>query len=619
MKYLLFFVALLGQSVLFAQEIPGANKTVNDEQLAFQFYQKRDFANALPIFEELHETRNNSNFYPYLLQCLIELKELKSAEKLVKKELRKYPNQLRYKADLGYVYNYQGESKAAEREFRDAIDGLEKYPQEVHNLAASFRMKMMNEKALEVYLKAQKVLGNTDSFGFEIASVYEAMGEFKKMCELYLDIVGKNPQQISSVQSRFQYQLSQFGSEDNSEYLRRSLISRHQKNPDAVVFSELIYWYAVLVKDYELAYTQAVLLVRKAVDNGSRLLSLGRLAYEKEEFALAENCFTDITRNGRNHPLYFAAWQATLKMKVTMARNRISKPNQDYNTLENDYLLLLDQMGFNPRSLDLISDLAWLRVYILKKDEEGRDMLRKALEMPGLSPIIMAGIRSDLASMCLYSGDPWEAAILYAQSGIEIPEDPAGQEARYKSAWLTYLMGEFDLAKSQLNILRGTPSRLVANEAFRLWFFIRENTDPDSTYTALQFFARAELHAIRENYDSAIQSLDSIKTSFLSHPIFDDILVKKAEIKTAEKKFEEAEILYQQLFTNYPQDILTDKALLNWGILCEEKTRQNSKAIQAFEKLITSYPQSIYIPEATNRLTRLRQAASKTHLNPLSK
>ena len=606
MKFFWVILLYLLGTFVYAQEIPDTQKGINDEQLAFQLYQKRDFVNALPLFEALHEQKNSSNYYPYYLQCLLETKELKAAEKLVKKEIKKYPTQPRFKADLGYVYTFQGESKAAQREFREAIKDLEKYPQEVNNLAATFRMKFLNEYALETYLKGQEIIGNKDVFSFDIASTYEAMGEFEKMSELYLDIVGKNPQQVGSVQSRFQYQFSQFGSEENNAYLRKSLISRHQKDPDAVVFSEMLFWYAILSKDYPLAYPQAILLGRKAVDNGSRLLSLGRLAAEVEQYDLAENCFNELTKNGRNHPLYLSAWQAILKMKVNQAKAGKLNGHESWDQLEKDYLSLLEQSGFNPRSLELISDLAWLRVYLLNKGEEGRLMLRTAAEMPGIHPTILAGIKSDLAGMCLFSGDPWEAAIVYAQIGNDLPEDPAGQQARFQAAHLAYLMGEFELAKSQLNILRGTPSRLISNKAFRLWFFLRENADPDSSYSALEVFARAEFLCIREKYDSALMSLDSINTMFLTHPIFDDVLVKKAEIKTVQKKYTEAEDFYTKLFNNYPQDILTDKAILDWGILNEEKIKEDGKAAKAYETLITEYPQSIYIPEATNRLTKLR-------------
>ena len=79
------------------------SKTETDEQLAAQFFQKKEYDKALILYEKLFKKDKSNINYTYYLYCLIELDDYKAAEKLVKSQIKDYPERLKYNVDLGYL------------------------------------------------------------------------------------------------------------------------------------------------------------------------------------------------------------------------------------------------------------------------------------------------------------------------------------------------------------------------------------------------------------------------------------------------------------------------------------------------------------------------------------
>ena len=78
--YILFSVVLL--------RLPLAAQPTTDEQLAQQFYQNKEFDKALDYYEKLYNKKSPQAFYVPYLNCLLETKDFKKAEKIVKKQMK---------------------------------------------------------------------------------------------------------------------------------------------------------------------------------------------------------------------------------------------------------------------------------------------------------------------------------------------------------------------------------------------------------------------------------------------------------------------------------------------------------------------------------------------------
>ena len=228
------------------------------------------------------------------------------------------------------------------------------------------------------------------------------------------------------------------------------------------------------------------------------------------------------------------------------------------------------------------------------------------MELPDINPLAKAECKLELADILLFSNDVWEATLLYEQVNKDFKNDVIGQEAKFKNAKLSYYIGEFGWAEDQLDILKAATSKLIANDALALSLFISENYDADSNTVALGLYSRADLLEFRNENELALKTLDSIFLKFAFHPILDDVLLKKAQIKMKQGDYAAADTLLGTLIKDYPSDVLADLALMKRGQLNEEHFGNKEKAMQYYEELITRYPGSIYAVEARKRFRNLR-------------
>ena len=109
-------------------------QTTTDEQLAAQYFQNGEFDKAADAYEKLFDNTFNQYYYTNLLQSLLSAKDYKRAEKILKKIIKKNPNELKYYVDLGFVYNTSGDNNKAIKQFQEAIDNLTANQQQIYEI-----------------------------------------------------------------------------------------------------------------------------------------------------------------------------------------------------------------------------------------------------------------------------------------------------------------------------------------------------------------------------------------------------------------------------------------------------------------------------------------------------
>jgi len=122
----------------------------------------------------------------------------------------------------------------------------------------------------------------------------------------------------------------------------------------------------------------------------------------------------------------------------------------------------------------------------------------------------------------------------------------------------------------------------------------------------LLIFARADLLAFQNKDEIAQKTLDSIQALFVNHALADEVLYKKASIEIKHAKYNEAAMYYQEIVSNYPDDILGDDALFKLAELNEKQFNNLEKAKELYQQLLEKHPGSLYIVEARKRYRKLR-------------
>mgnify|MGYP000621997606 FL=1 len=185
-----------------------------------------------------------------------------------------------------------------------------------------------------------------------------------------------------------------------------------------------------------------------------------------------------------------------------------------------------------------------------------------------------------------------------------------GNEAKYKNARVFYFDGEFDFAQGQLNVLKESTSKMIANDALQLSVMITDNYGLDSNYQAMLWFATAERLIEQHRYDSAFVLFDSIQINFPMHSLADEILFRKGKAMEQQGKWAEAREYYTDLLKFHADDILGDDALFRLADMEETQFQNKEKALEYYKRLMIEFKGSLFSTEARARIRFLRGDAN---------
>lgn len=578
----------------------------NDEQLGVQYYQNKEFDKAEALFEDLFERNPSLLNYIYYVNSILELKDYDKAEKVVKRQSRAYPADPRYDVDLGYISILRGDSQKGKKAYEQCIKDLRADKSQIYNLANAFQTRRETDYAVRTYQRGRELLKDPSLFSMELSYLHESLGNTEGMLDEYFKLLSAQPNQISLVENRLQAWLSYDTEGDKNEVLRTALLKRTQQNPDEIIYAELLLWYSVQQKDFSLALIQAKALDRRYSEDGRRLFDLAALAVSNDDFEVAKDAYSYIIRKNADPDLVIESRIELLNTEFLQLTSSYQADKASIEMLEKKYKELIAEVGISSSTLPLIQNLAHIQAFYLDKTDPAIELLEQAIAIPNTNARLQAQCKLELADIYLFSGEQWEATLLYSQVEKSFKNEPLGHEAKFRNAKLSFYIGEFDWAKAQLDILKAATSKLIANDAMELSLLISDNIDEDSSTAALSMYARADLLVYRNKLDEAMAVLDTIESANAGHPILDDVLFKKAEISLKENHPDKAADYLASIIKDYPFGLLGDDATFTLAGLYENQLNDKSRAMQLYENLMITYPGSLYVVEARKRFRELR-------------
>ena len=591
-----------GKVLPFQQDSPVAG---NDEEVAMHYYQIRDFIKAAEIYERLYDQKPTNYTYTYLYFCLLEIKEFNKAEKLVKRQQKNEPAALRYLVDLGYVNYRAGNIEKARKLYEEALKKLGPDQQQVFDLSNAFLLKGENDFAVRTYLKGRQLIV-TYPFGFELASIYERMGDFKNAMEEYLNLLELNKTYLNTVEDRIQSLLALDIDNEKNEIFRKLLLLRVQKNPEKTWLTELLWWYSIQQKDFDLALIQGKALDRRLQENGERLLQLAGMAVSNQNYEIALQVYEYLVAKGTRYEYYDYSRREMVNTRYRMVLSEPAPSRKQMEALQKELRDELKKSGENNLNTSVMKNLAHLEGFYLGNPDSAIAILNRAIEMGGPTPQERSECKLELADILLFTDDVWQATLLYQQVYKDYKNDVLGQEAKFKNTKLSFYIGEFKWAQAQADVLKAATSKLIANDALALSLLISENLDADSNTIALGYYARADLLDFRNAEAMALNTLDSISATFSEHPILERVIYKKAEIYKKIGQFPVADSLFGMVVKSYPEGIMADESLMQQAELNEKQLSNKQRAMTLYQELFDKYPGSIFVPDARKRFRILR-------------
>lgn len=612
--FLLFslFFSLLG----FAQRDP-------QEKLAIQYYQNGEYEKAKEIFKPIYEKNNSSYIYVYYYQVLVEMQDYKELEKVAKNQHKKFPKVQRYIVDLAYVYEVSGNTSKAVKEYEDAIKNVPNVENSYKELYNAFLYKAKRDYAMETLLRGRKQLNNPKLFSKELTNLYLQLKLYDNVIEEAITLLADDDAKyMATAEQNLQNLL--MDDEDGQRYLKikSKLQETIQKHPNNQSYVSLLYWIYQLNKDYPAAFILAKSIDKKRANDGATVYTLARSMANNREYDLAMEALKYVISKGESSSYYYSAKYDLLNLRY---QKLISTYPIDLNAakaLEKEYQKVLDENGVHEGTSDVVHKYAHLLAFFVNKPDQAINLLDTAMRYADRDIKEKALYKMDKADILLHVGEIWDATLLYSQIDKELPNDTIGHLAKFKNAKLSFYIGEFAWAESQLDILRAATTKLIANDAMYLSFVISDNIEEEeedeeeennalfqenqTNNQALRYFARADFLIFQNNDAEAMKYLDSVLIVTPFGKLNDDVYYLQAQILIRQKDYFTAETLLKKIIDVYSFDLLADDAIFLLAELYEYYMKDIPQAMEMYKKLLKDHSNSIYAVDARKRFRELR-------------
>ena len=593
-KFFLLLYMLLFSIIIKAQS-PAA-------KLANTYFHKSDFEKAEQYFKKVSKKEADiPHIYENYRSTLLELKKYSQLTSYLNFLKKKYPESIAYKADWAVHYKTLGKTNSFEKEVDKLIQKVkeDKYYTEV--LAKHFLQRKMIDQAITTYQVSRKHFKKSDVYSQQLASIYLLLGKQSEMIDEYLLYAKSNPSALEQTQNTLQTELSE---EEDFELLIDKLYQKVNQD-NSPVYVELLVWAYIQEKDFYNAFIQERSIDKKQSLGGDRLIDLGVICTKNRDYKTAVKIYEYVCEAYPNHPEFIYRKKLLINSKEDIAKNEYPIDTTVIISVMDDYNQLLTRARRNNEKADINKHLALLHAFYLDEKEKAIEILESTIALSRVNINTLNECKIALGDIYLLDEDA-RSSLLYHQVERSVKDSRVAHEAKLRNAKYYYYKGDFELAKSQLEVLKLATSREIANDAIDLSVFIQDNLALDTSDMALRKFSKAELLQFQNRDMEALTQLEDLLKQFPYHSLEDDIYWKKAALYHRIGDFEKQREQYQLIIDRHGTDILADDAVYELARLYEEKLGDKKKAMDLYKKILIDYRNSIYTAEARKRFRKLR-------------
>lgn len=588
-----------------AQQIQQIQQVQSKSQLAAMYYRDQEWGKASDLYLELYNTSNMAHYFDYYINCLVNLKEYDKAIKELKKQSKGSKN-VNYEITLGFVYKEMGNIQKSEETYNDIINSLSGSSKAVIiNIGNSFFNRREFEYAEKTYLKGREVLPG-EMFYNNLASVYAYLRNYEKMMKEYLELVIEDDKEVERVQARINSLLIYDFDNSLLTTVKREVLRAMQLKPSIIAYNRLLIWMFVVEKNYEQALLNSIALDRRTKTEESSILDFSKAAAQSDLFDIAIKGLHYLSDRKPEIKNIDIVKQEIVRVEYLKYIHTPSKIRDNGVQLANTFDNYFNEKGFTRENIDLIQIYAHLLSFYMNNAAKAHEIINKGISIAGLNNTERSILRIELADTYVYENKLWEATLLYAQIIEANKENTLGDNVKLKRGKLSFYIGEIEWARGQLDALKASTSKLIANDAMELSLLISANYDLDTIAEPMQQFARADLLLFQNKTEQAFLTYDSIIAKYPIHSLNQNILMRKADISMADNEYQTAASYYETILKKHPTSTLADDALYSLAMLYETKLNDTARAQELYQQMLLNYPGSIFVSDARYRFRVIR-------------
>jgi tetratricopeptide (TPR) repeat protein len=158
-----------------------------------------------------------------------------------------------------------------------------------------------------------------------------------------------------------------------------------------------------------------------------------------DDFEVAKDAYSYIIRKNADPDLVIESRIELLNTEFLQLTSSYQADKASIEMLEKKYKELIAEVGISSSTLPLIQNLAHIQAFYLDKTDPAIELLEQAIAIPNTNARLQAQCKLELADIYLFSGEQWEATLLYSQVEKSFKNEPLGHEAKFRNAKLSFI------------------------------------------------------------------------------------------------------------------------------------------------------------------------------------
>ena len=308
---------------------------VNDEELAAEFLNNKEYDKAVILYEKLLKRDYSSPYYyQNLLSCYLELKAYDDAEKMVKRQAKKFPDNYFYKVDQGFLLQRQSKTKEAFEIYNTLLASLDKSPVNALQLATAFLRRDLPDLSISSYIRARKALKSETVFSENLLDLYVLTKRNKELITECFELIKESDEHLEQVKG---YLYRVFENKADIDFLKENCLQNIQRFPNRSVFDDLFIWTFIQNRDFSGAFRQSLAIDKREKGEGRRLIDLAEICLSNQDFEMAVNCYKNVIIYGETGNYFVNATYGMLETKYLVITTGINDSTQYVNTTVQEF------------------------------------------------------------------------------------------------------------------------------------------------------------------------------------------------------------------------------------------------------------------------------------------
>jgi len=565
-------------------------------RIAQAYERTGDLRNAARLYQELYTAEStNDRYFGGVVRSLSGLGQFAALIPIVEKHAQRTasPND----ALLAGTLHARQSNLSKARSFWEQARSLSNDDESVLVQLGRDQMELfLHADALETFLAARAKNGSATAYSDEIFKLRSASGD---LSGAVADVLAAFTSDADAVTA--ERRLSTLMSYENGTTVIAEALAELPRSD--VRNLRLTAWFYRETKRWSDAYEIIALLDTRGSMPGNELLIFAEGARASDQYDVALKAYDEVARRAKDANLVMTAAFGSVRTLELRLRVSVSVSNDEAREIIRRYDEIIARYAGNPLVADALYFSALLHDDVLREIDPARERLTRLVNTwRSLSRSIDGALK--LADIYLAMGQD-ERALELLGTVVNGPAGLVGDRAdmaRLRRADVLLWNGELDSAKAVYQPLAETSGSIASNDALDRMMLLNLALDDSAAVRAI---ARADGYIVRRRHIEAIRELDSIIPRIRDGDLRDRSLLLCARSCLHTGDSARATALLKKIIDGNPDSIYGDRAMwLYADVVASQKDTQ--RAVQVLEALLRSYPRSIIVPDARERIRRLR-------------